>query len=302
MNIRIKISIFALLVLSFINCSPDNAESKNVNNSDTLHFSNITILIDLSDRIAKSEKQIFRDTTIIFSILESFNKQVKKNGYLYSKDRIQVLIAPQPGNEPMPFNPSINVEDIANSSKVVREILPQYVNSFKDKVRTIYSNNDIEFNGADIWSFFKDAPETYKIKSYTESYDNQSVYNQFDNKILIFTDGYIYFDSKIQNERKKDNSCMEMNALRKNNNWEQLFEKYKLQKIEGKNLHDIDVMLVELDPKDKHLNTEEIDILKKYWTTWFTDMGVRNRDIYFLEHEQPLSTIQMTIDDFLTRK
>jgi hypothetical protein len=283
----------------FYSCK--NAGKTSSVNIDTINYSNITILLDLSDRVdsAKTD-QILRDTSLIKAVLMAFEEQVKNHGYIYSKDKIQVLVAPQAGNSPINFNPHIDIEEEIknNPSKVIRQTLPDKETQFLNEVKTIYAHHQ-KFTGADIWTFFKNTPEQDLIKkSFSESSKDENVYHKFHNKLFILTDGYLNFDAPIQKIRKSDNTAMQMAKLRNDNNWSKNFEKYKLAPINNRDFSGLEIMLLEIDPQNPEINVNESDIIIKYWQQWFADMS--NNKFYFHQRSESIPLIASSINNFIT--
>ena len=127
---KINQLLFVLLSISaayYTSCT-SGIGKKEVPKTDTISYVNITILLDLSDRIANVHHgQIERDTSIIRNILTNFCEIVKQNGYNYSKDNIQILIAPQSENDPIKFNPNIDIDKEAKNNKTIRQVLPKLI-------------------------------------------------------------------------------------------------------------------------------------------------------------------------------
>lgn len=293
------IATFSLLLFS---ChSNKNASTQNFQ-VDTVHFSNITILLDLSNRIDSKlhPDQIQRDTLIIADILKNFDEQVRRNGFIYSRDKIQVLIAPQAGNKPPTFNPNIDVADIEKTGKIVRQVLPESERLFLKEVNDIYANKQV-FNGADIYTFFKDfQADNFIQKSYEEKSAEGNVYFMIHNKMIILTDGYLNFESKIQAIRSQDNSCMQMDVLRHDNNWQQNFSKFKLKPVEGKEFQNLEVMLLEVNPLHPEINVRESEIIEKYWRQWFEEMKIDYKPMHQANEGIPL--INSAVKSFLTNE
>lgn len=301
---------FSLLILSlsglFFGChrGTDNKNSKQEERVDTINYVNLTILLDLSDRSLADGNdtildpdQIQRDTTIIRNILNEFSEQVKRNGYQYSKDKIQVLIAPQANNKPKNFNPFIDIDQEVKANKIVRQILPSKINDFMNDVKNIYSGHP-KFTGADIWTFFKDMPVSLLKNSFTEKSNDGNICYNFKNKMIILTDGYLVFDKVIQSSREKNQSCMQVEKLRNDANWESNFSKYKMKPIAEKDFNNLEVLLLEINPVNPQINTNEVSIIEMYWKQWFTEMNIKYIPMQQAKENIPL--INLTIKDFIT--
>ena len=292
--------IFPFLIFIF-GCQSHNSSDSNNKEVDTLNYVNITVLLDLSNRIdgILHPDQVQRDTLIIREILNNFSEQVKHNGYIYSKDKIQILIAPQAGNKTINFNPHIEIAEIAKSNKIVRQVLPQSKTQFIKDVTDIYSSKQM-FNGADIYTFFKDFPEADFIeKSYEEKSRDGNVFYKYHNKMIIITDGYLNFEPKTQAVRCSNNSCMQMNVLRHDSNWKQNFSKFKLKPIEGKNFQNLEVLLLEINPNHPEINVHESEIIEYYWKQWFNDINIKYIPLHQATEGIPL--VNSSVKSFLTK-
>jgi hypothetical protein len=288
-----------------LSCRPANPIEASIKAVDTLNYVNLTILLDLSDRnladgndSVLDPDQIQRDTSIIQEILVRFSEKVRSNGYMYSKDRIQILIAPQADNKSIAFNPNIDIEELSKSNKVVRQVLPQLITVFTKQVNDIYMSHP-KFTGADFWTFFRDYPAPDFIKqSSLEDGDQRNTYYHYENKMIILTDGYMVFDNSIQIIRAKDRTCMQVGCLRNDLYWERDFPNYKMTPIHRKGFDNFEVMLLELNPINPQRNTRELAIIEKYWEDWFGEMGVK----YISPHlsTEPLPLINGAIRDFVS--
>lgn len=130
-----KVIFFVLSYIAIVSAGCNNHGTTSTSGPDTIKYSNITILLDLSNRVDSTKKdQILRDTSLISAIVHSFDEDVRRHGYIYSQDKLQLLIAPQAGNAPINFNPHIDIQDVIkkNPNKVIRQLLPDLENDFFD--------------------------------------------------------------------------------------------------------------------------------------------------------------------------
>jgi len=293
--------VILAVVLGLCSCQHSKQQKLKENSQD---FSNIIILVDLSDRNLANgtdsildPNQILRDTAIISGILQVFDVNVKHNGYQFSKDKIQLFIAPQADNSPINFSPTIDVEKIAENGGIVRQVLPVEIQNFKSQVASIYTGHP-KCTGADIWSFFQEMPSSLLLKGYDEKSPKEVLHYNFENKLIILTDGYMVFDKNIQTVREKNNTCMQVESLRGFPNWENNFPRYKLQSIIDKDFGNLEVMLLEINPIKPQTNTSETKIIETYWKTWFNEMKIKyssmclsNQDIQLI-----LNSVKQFID------
>lgn len=298
-NRNIGVLLISLLALSFflhLGCrTHSNEDSKSVVNADTLNYINLTILLDLSDRLS-DPGQIERDTVIIRKIADEFEDQVKRNHYQFSKDKIQVLIAPQADNKPINFNPYIDIEQEVRSNKLIRQVLPIKVADFMKQVHDIYSGHP-KFTGADIWTFFREMPSSLIRKSYSEKLSDGIVYYKFKNKMIILTDGYMEFDKPVQKRREGNRTCMQVAKLRSDPKWKTDFPKYKMKPITGKDFGNLDVLMLEVNPFKSEIYTNEISIIEKYWQTWFSEMNIKLSSLQ--QNNETIPLINETVRNFI---
>ncbi|MDZ4683359.1 MAG: hypothetical protein SGI94_23180 [Saprospiraceae bacterium] len=59
-------------------------------------FQNVIVLLDLSDRITL-DGQLDKDQEIIHAVLDVFQDNQRKYGFINSQDQLRVAIAPEPG-------------------------------------------------------------------------------------------------------------------------------------------------------------------------------------------------------------
>jgi len=128
-----------------------------------------------------------------------------------------------------------------------------------------------ETSGADIWGFFNT-----ELNSLLKNEEN------FKNKLIILTDGYMDLDADIAKTRPKDTymSYSQITPLRNKSNWETIYanNKYGLKPI-SVNLAPFEVLVMEVNPHEPSVYTNEFDIIKKYWIEWFSKMKINNNII-----------------------
>lgn len=100
------------------------------------------------------------------------------------------------------------------------------------------------------------------------------------NKIIILTDGYLQFDKSITTKRAKGTYMTGLEKLRNKPNWEAVFAAQKLKLNACPNpIENTEVLVLEIAPQNKSVNTNEIQIIQKFWKTWFNDMHLKS-DIF----------------------
>jgi hypothetical protein len=161
------ISSFLLLagvVFIFISSpAPIPEVGDEINNDETIYF-NIIVLLDLSDRIDPSENpnQAEKDTEIIQGIISVFEEEVRKKLFLFTKDRICIVVAKQPTNYDEELLGIVNQLRINMEGSLIGGVggKPKFTRSKKrlltnvDKLYKLAMANP-DFIGADIWAFLR---------------------------------------------------------------------------------------------------------------------------------------------------
>lgn len=252
------------------------------NNSDFKNL-NLTILIDLSDRIsvAKNPEQSEKDIEIIVSVLENFKKFLSSKGVIHSEDRIKVIFYPVSQYDifkSIADSLSIDFATLEFSErKLTFELL---TTKFKNNLKKLYSvaSKANSFPGSDLFNYFK-----HRI------IDDCIIPNSnFINTLVILTDGYIYYEnSKYQLNNRVSYLAPKSNQielLRNVNNWEEHFHKndFGLIKIEN-DLSDLNILLCEFNPIYK--SPKDFDIMKLYWSKWLEEQKVKKDNYKIIKTE-----------------
>lgn len=285
-NILIAISILAFA------CSENNETTI----SKDKHL-NITILIDLSDRITTkiAPFQIERDKELIKSILGVVKERIKKKGTFTSNDKINFMFYPQPN--------STNISSLASTLNFdLSKIEPQERKKLYQRIDSLYSVNldklynmaldSKKFDGADIWRFFKDE---VKEKCIIDKAN-------YSNILIIFTDGYIYWKNTMFNQGNRFSYLLpkadHLVRFRSKSNWEEEFDKLDFGLIPvQKNLSDLKILVLEVNPHNYH--PEDYDIIKKYLSKWFSEMGINESNFKILKTDLPVYT-KPIVESFIT--
>jgi hypothetical protein len=278
--------IYALLLFSLSRCgSADSKQASSETKSAVETPSgdkqlNINILWDLSDRIdnkknPSSPPHYERDIEIIRSLTEIFKRDMQKRGAYKAKSKIRVFFTPPPANDKinsiaknLSYDLSAYTGEQANKNKkeVYDSITPKFANNANQIYQlTLQDNKSNQWDGADIWRFFKNNVKDYCI-------DKSKVYR---NILVIITDGYIYHKDSREKQGNRSAYVLPetLKPFRNNMHWKQLFDKGDYGLISTrKDLQDLEVLALEITPSNDHKNDE--DILKEYLGKWFTDMGI----------------------------
>ena len=307
MNAKIFIKVipmfFIIILIGLTACSENDKSNDAQSKSKQAYYKNlnITILIDLSDRISikKNPTQADKDIKFIMNVLDAFKIYLAKKGVVQSEDKIKVIYYPTVNYEIyQDIADSLNI-DFSNYEFVQRKKLFQNISSiYYNNLKKLYSlaSNAKSFEGSDLFNYFK-----HRIVD-----DCISTDSNFINLLIILTDGYIYHkNSKYQDGNRFSYLLPEAPQVanfRNINNWEAVFEKndFGLIKLDN-NLSRLNILLAEFSPIDH--SPKDFDILKKYWSKWLieqnvnkdnfkilrTDLSTLNRDIIFAFFNKILS-------------
>ncbi|ATA75163.1 MULTISPECIES: hypothetical protein [Capnocytophaga] len=298
------IAIIAIIAIGFSlsNCNFGNAKKQQNEEKTKEQQYNITLLLDLSDRIDPSvspntPEHYQRDIEIIKNISAFFKKDMEKKGAYKAKGRMRVIFSPPPTNPEI--NQMVNELNIdlskfsyqqtAEKKNIYDNILETYATNLeKAYQQTIQTSNYI---GSDIWRFFKNDVKDYCVASE----------DHYRNILVILTDGYLYH-SQSKDVQKNRSAFLSPTSIQSNGlrsaNWREKFDTGDFGFITTRNdLQDLEVLVLEITPSKKAIQDE--DVIKAYLEKWFKEMNVKRFAIY--NTDLPSNT-QSRIDKFLTQE
>lgn len=219
----------------FIACQPPAPKPKSLS---VKH--NYIVLLDLSDRLIVQPEQAERDIKIIKSVFALFEKKVKRELYIRSRDEIKVVIAPQRGSglrtDVYEEKLYVNMESIQKfyrrqEEEKRREIFISAVDELYEKA--VFSKVPEDYYGADIWKYFyEDLKDDYADDTLTKNF------------LFILTDGYPIVGKDLT----------------------------KLQPVKEA-YQDLHIVLLEASPRDKDM---EWDRVMELWKEWFDSMDIED--------------------------
>jgi hypothetical protein len=230
---------------------------------------NLVVLLDLSDRLTTPE-QVQRDTQLLHHIYRLFENRARRQFFIQSKDRLQVLVAPQ---KTLPAN----IENFESRLRILMPEVPLKERAsflkkneriFFDAIDSLYAaagkRTASEYSGSDIWKFFDQYLRNYMV------HDTGTI-----NKVVVLTDGYFDFESlkdkKQQGCRYSYSGAIMRQARNSKNNYRQLFDSCGLIPVVF-NQPNISVLAAEISPK---LSFEtEAGILEALWLAWVKNMHI----------------------------
>lgn len=294
-----NISIVTVIFLLLFSCKEKEKEVKPEKEKSTKEEKNdlnISILMDLSDRIDTEKypnptmEYYLRDVGYINSVAEAFNLHLKSKRVRQTNDKMQLFF------DPPPLDPQINAisKDLkieVNKDNISKDFITKIKNDYSEKPRKIYelAIKDHHYVGSDIWKFFKTKVNDYCIQ------------DGYRNILVILTDGYIFYkDTKIKENNATTYLTPEL--IRAGNlntsDWEQKMTNQKFEFIKANNdLSNLEVLVLGLNP-DKR-NSYEEDVIKAYWTKWFEAMKVKR---YQIRTADLPSNMDKIIKDFINKK
>jgi hypothetical protein len=305
--------IFALVALA-TSCGHENAPAHSTTKTDPYpllpaqrekHL-NITVLIDLSDRInsTRDERQPVqaeRDMSIINVLSAAIKKNVAAHGSFKSKARFSVYFHPEPANKEIrDIARNLSVSWVGSTdmaqAKLNKQRYQQLDSNFTNGLNDIYAMAQAtgSYPGSDIWRFMKDEA---KVKCIEPD-------SSYRNILVILTDGYMYYENgKQQQPNSNRYNYIERGTqhFSKFRNPDVLAEEFD-QKDYGLMpatlaLGDLEVLVLECRPEEAY--PQDFDIMQKYWCKWLREMGVKHGEIY--KSQQPAYHEKM-ISGFLRKE
>jgi hypothetical protein len=264
---------FILGIIIFISCSDNNQDKKN-KNVELPKQLNITILLDLSDRIIQPMQptQSERDIQAVKNIVNCFKKKMENDGTILTKGKIRIVF------EPIPMDPEINNIakklniDISNfTTKDKKKIYDSIEYNFESGLRKIYEMtiNTRKWLGSDIWGFFK-----YNAKKIC--IDKDTMYR---NILVIITDGYLYEEGSRYRDKNRTSyltSVFIQNEGLRNLKWKEKFDKGDYGYINsGETYNNLEILVLEINPYD----IIDEDIIRAYLDKWFSEMKIKRWEI-----------------------
>ncbi|MDD4111375.1 MAG: hypothetical protein PHS54_07570, partial [Clostridia bacterium] len=261
-----KILLISSIVLVLLSCNNSTDKNGGSNTEPKVEQLNITILLDLSDRLIQDVQpcQKERDIAIVMNIVEIFRLNMESKGAYKSQDKIKIIFTPAPMDASInniAKTLTVDLSKMDNSQKKV--VFDNITKDFSTGLNEIFdlTLKNETYPGSDIWRFFKYDAEQYCI-SKDESYRDI---------LVIVSDGYIYHDQtldKIKNRTTwSTNTLFTQEGFVNNPNWLEKFEKGDYGLIfSGQTYEDLDILFLEVNPKESHKNDE--DIIRAYLNKW----------------------------------
>jgi hypothetical protein len=243
---------------------------------------NLLLLLDLSDGMTAkypggAMEYHEMDCGYISSIVDAFTMHLLTKKLRKTNDQIRIFI------EPVPPKPEVTallnkLKYFSFSKKnATEEKYRDMREKFKDNSKAIYdlAIKEDDFPGSDLWSFFDTKLEDYLAQDTSKR-----------NLLFVLTDGYPYHKSNRREQGHMRNyvlhKTIKEDGLDNNPDWQSRMNNkgYKILPTSQRNLDNLEVCVIGLRPmKGAENNPYEIDILKKFWTDWLLDMGIKEENI-----------------------
>jgi hypothetical protein len=267
--------LFSFVLLFLFSCgSQQNNESKESTNGEKpIEQLNISILLDLSDRLIQplEPDQPSRDIEVVSVLIDIFKSRMQSKGAFMAKDKFKVLFNPIPSDPNINnLSKSLNIDLSKLDNKQKKEVYDNIETDFENALKEIYkiTIQNKDWIGSDIWRFFKNDAKDLCI-------ENDVSYR---NVLVILTDGYIYHKQSIEKQDNKTSyitgNFLQNEGFRNNPNWKNKLEleNYGLIVSDENSLEKLEVIVLEINPSPSHLNDE--DIIKGFITKWFNEMNI----------------------------
>ena len=292
-----KIILLCFLMISAFSCKQDaDKEQKAATKSPLKENYNISILLDLSDRISLQKnpnptmEYYQRDLGYIKSVSEAFTLHLKSKRIRQINDKMQLFFNPEPLN-PEINSISKNLRISIDKNNASKDLLNSINDNYASQTSKIYefAIKDNNYVGSDIWSFFDN-----KVK-------DQCLENESRNILVIITDGYIFYDSTLITEANRT-TYITPELIRKNGlntkDWNKKLKDQDFGFIKGgEDLSNLEILVLGINPNKN--NPYEEKVIKAYWTKWFTEMKVQHFEI---KNADLPSNIDKIIKDFILKK
>lgn len=291
-------SFFFIVITILTGCK--NGKKDSGGNSETVAHTNynITILLDLSDRISaiKNPDQAEKDIAAILRVVHAMKKGMDKKGVFAANDCIKVVFYPNHFNS--------TIQSIAKALDIdFAELEIDEKRKMHSALDSIYRNNLTQlyniassagyFNGSDIFNYFR-----HRATDDCISDEPNTI-----NVLVVVTDGYMYFANSIYQKGNRYSfigpNAPHVSKFRKNPNWQSDFTNGDYGFLSaGVTLKQLHILALEFAPWGPY--TDDYDIMKAYWSKWFDEMQVSKDNYKILKTDLP-SLNEKLIDRFFAR-
>jgi hypothetical protein len=252
---------------------------------------NITILVDLSDRINPALSNDApphwqRDIANIQAICELFKKSIKDRGAFMARGKIKVVFTPEPNVANI--NSMVNALVVNFADMPVKQKKHAYdslTSTFTKTLTQIYAatieehaRGKVNWQGSDVWRFFKNDAAALCIDT------------AYRNILVVLTDGYIYHqNSKFVHGNRYSYLLPENLKKYRNAHWQRQIENDNFGMIAPvSGLENLEVLVLDITPT---MPQYDEDILRFVLERWLRGMDVKRCQIHltnFPTHIKPM--------------
>ncbi len=287
---KIFVSVCIVLFV-FLNVHKSEGQDLGLSTPKTV---NIIVILDTSNRVSKNihPGQVERDKEIVHSIVDLFDQLVsshfatlKMGDPIEHPHRLTFVVPEQPGMPPI--QQDIMRKLTIESQRGGKDAFIKQKKMLLEGIDELYTvvENQNKFPGSDIWKWFNDYAEYY-------------LPSDAHNCIICLSDGYLNFDRNIETSLRQGR-YMQVRQLRGIQNWEREFQGLSpINKNFSAEFLMIEIALQRRNNKTEY--TEDFDIIKKYWKTWFNSMGIM--EIKFIKKGINTDILKTTIESFILDK
>jgi hypothetical protein len=294
--------VFVASAVVLVGCgggSEKSSDSGSSASSSSDRQINLCILLDLSDRIepsihAATPSHKDRDIEAVLTVVEHFKSEMMARGAFFAKGKLKTIF------NPAPTSPRVN--EIARDLRIdlstidpqgKKNVFDNVSNWYEDGLNEIYDSvlDSKNYVGADIWRFFAEGQAAdYCIDPSPE----------YDNTLVILTDGYIYHDNSVEMRGKRSSyvtgPLLQREGLR-TSEWSSKMDAGDFGLISSPKLDgNLSILVMEINPSQAYVG--DFSILSRYWGEWLEAMGVTKHRM--LKTDIPSNT-QETIQRFLSQ-
>lgn len=298
MKAILKTILLSFFIVSVSSCKQDseNKNDKPIISNPIQDNYNISILLDLSDRISIKKnpnpamEYYQRDLGYIKSISEAFTQHLRSKRIRQIDDKMQLFFNPEP------LDPEINsiskkLRIAIDKNNVSKEYLNSINSNYASQTLKIYESaiKDDNYIGSDIWSFFEN-----KVK-------DQCIDDKHRNILVVLTDGYMFYeDTRIIEGNLTTYITPELvrrNGLN-NKDWNEKLQNKNYGFIKANDdLSNLEVLVLGINPNKN--NPYEEKVIRAYWGKWFAAMKIKHFEIKTADLPSNMDAI---IKDFILDK
>lgn len=255
-----KKSLYYLFFIIF--CTSCNFEAQAQKNSTAQKPLNITIYLDLSDRLNNGaggihEPQMLRDTALISHIVDKFINSVVSRKIVPCTDNFRIVFYPTTGisgASDISNKLSFDLGQVQPADK--KRLLLSMKTTIQNNLSHIYNETIQNKNwvGSDIWGYFDSKIGISCVKK------------DYRNVLFVLTDGYIYHKASAVSFGNNTYSYLTCSVINRPD--------MKLQPG-SKKLPNLEVMFLELNPQPQ----TDLHKQKRIIGTWLDSMDIKHYDI-----------------------